>query len=184
MAYGLRPTKVNGDGYDTGGFAEIPIADAYAVNVFNGDPVVLNAGHVQMVAGVPADNAKPTIGPLVGCRYTDSDGNVKWAQYYNANGGASNTDAVAYVATGEGVWFRVQSNVAFANSQIGVQYALAAGGGGSTSTGNSSYTVNVTGGVAAAGAVILMGCPQDGENENSSTPTVFVKWAAGTHSDF
>jgi hypothetical protein len=183
-AFGFIPSKVNGDRANSGGFAEIPIAHAYATNIFNGDPVVLNAGHVQLVGGVPADNANPTIGPLVGCRYTDSDGNIHYAQYYNANGGSSNTDAFAYVATDENAWFRIQSNVAFADSQVGIQYALAAGAGGNTTTGNSSYSVNVTGGASAAGGVILMGCPQDGENENSSTPIVFVKWASGTHSDF
>jgi len=184
MAFGFRPSKVNGDSTNTGGFAEIPIASAYATSIFNGDPVVLNAGNVQLVAGVPADNANPTIGPLVGCRYTTSDGEIKYAQYYNANGGGSNTDAFAYVATKENLWFRIESNTAFATSQVGVQYALSAGSGGSTTTGNSSYIVDVTAGADAAGAVILMGCPQDDKNENTSSPVVFVKWASGTHSDF
>jgi len=183
MAFGLRPTKRNGDRANSSGFTELPIASAYASNIFNGDPVILNAGNVQLGAGVPQDNANPTIGVFVGCRYTNADGEIKYSQYYNAGGGSSNTDAFAYVATDDNTIFRAVGSSAFADSQVGTQVELAAGAGGSTATGNSSYVVtNAT--PTGTGGVIIMGCPRDGENENSSTPVLFVKWSSGTHSDF
>jgi len=88
------------------------------------------------------------------------------------------------VATGADQLFLVRSETAVANSQIGVQYELTAGSGGSTSTGNSSYDIDVSGGASGTGGVILVDWPKNGTNETSSTPDVIVKWASGTHSDF
>jgi len=182
MAYGLRPVKQNGSAYNTVGFTELPIADAYATNIFNGDPVQLSSGLIVVAAGVPKDNAQPVVGTLVGARWVDANGTPQWGQYYDGN--ADNTECFAFVATGTDQLFLVRSETAVANSQIGVQYDITAGAGGSTTTGNSSYDIDVSAGAAADGAVILVDWPKNGTNETSSTPDVIVKWASGTHSDF
>lgn len=180
MAYGLKPVKRRGANYETGGNAALVVADGYATAIFHGDPVTLSSGNV-VVAGIPQDDGAPTtIGVFLGCEYVSPDSQLRHSHHYDGN--AANTNIIAYVAADEDQLFKVESNAAFAQAQIGAQYALGAGAGGSTSTGNSSIFVDVTGGTSGTGGVVIVDIPRDGENEFSSTPDVIVKWAAGTHS--
>ena len=176
MAYGLRRAAKEGDGYNTGGFSEMRIADAYATNIFNGDCCELSSGNVIVSSGVPQgdDGADATIGFFVGCRYTDASGDLKWSQYYAGNSG--NTDAYAFICTDPNVLIQVQGNASWAQDQIGVQNQLVAASG-STSTGNSGWYVANSSSADTAGGVFIRGVIKDGKNENSSTPNLLVSFA-------
>ena len=128
-------------------------------------------------AGVPLDTDGNVVGFMSGCRYVDTSGTPTWSQYYPASGG---TEVYIFVAPcDKGALFEAVGSNAWNINQTGVQNAVTVGAGGSTATGNCSYVVNNATGSAGTGAVIIRGVKKDGENENSSTPVIYVQIADG-----
>ena len=176
MAYGLRRAGREGDGYNTSGFSEMAIADAYATDIYNGDCCELSSGNLIISTGVPQgdDSADATVGFLVGARWVDSNGTPTWGQYYDGNSG--NTECFGFIVTDLNVLIKVQGNAAWAQDQIGVQNQLVVGSG-NTTTGNSGWYVANSSSADATGGVFIRGVIKDGVNENSSTPDLLVSFA-------
>lgn len=178
MAFGLRNASNAFSGTNTGGLLRFQMADSYATATFAGDPIVLNAttGYAERDGAAPTNASGDVVGFAVGFHYTDASGRPTWSQYYPASGG---TDVYALVTpASKGNLFEVQGASAWNINQMGVQNALTAGAG-STSTGNSGYVVANSTTTAGTGAVIIRGVKEDGENENSSTPILYVQLADG-----
>jgi hypothetical protein len=178
MAYGLRQVAKEGDGYNTSGFSEMRIADGYNTAIFNGDCCELSSGNVIVSSGVPQgdDSADATIGFLVGCRYIDGNGDIKYAQYYKAD--TLTTDVYAYIVTDPNALIMVKGTSAWAQDQIGVQNQLVVGTGSAT-TGNSGWGVTNSSSADTAGGVFIRGVIKNGSNElaSNSTPDLLVSFA-------
>lgn len=69
---GLTPNRKLGGGYNSGGMTNYPIANAYAANIGEGDPVKLSAGVIQL-----ADNESKVLGVFAGCKYIDSQSQLR-----------------------------------------------------------------------------------------------------------
>ena len=181
MAYGLRPVQGvgTGYGYNSGGFSEFKVADGYTGNIFAGDFVeLLTDGTVQRQNTTTGESpviATPTLGVSVGCRYVDGNGTPTWAQYYA--GGASNTDIFLFVTSNPKQIYMIQGDEAMDQTDIGATFLVAgfAASAGSTSTGNSGIYLDSSTQNTTAQTVRCLAIPQDGANENSSTPNVIVQ---------
>jgi hypothetical protein len=144
-AYGLRPVRSLDGRPWSGAIRQIPIASGYNTNIFCGDAVDLTvAGQIELET---ADAAMNVVGVFMGCSYTDATLGFVQRQYWPANQVAS--DAVAYVCDDPFALFKVQADATLGQNSVGSNFALAAGSGGSTSTGNSSVvldadTINTT----------------------------------------
>jgi hypothetical protein len=131
---------VLGGRHYNGAFRQIPIASGYGTNLFTGDAVDLTvAGTVEAET---ADAAMNTIGVFMGCSYTDATLGYVQRQYWPANQVAS--DAVAYICDDPFALFKVQADGSLSQNSVGMNCALGAGSGGSTSTGNSSVVLDAS----------------------------------------
>jgi hypothetical protein len=178
MAFGLRNASNAFSGTNTGGLLRFQMADSYATATFAGDPIILNAttGYAERDAAAPTTASGDVVGFAVGFHYTNTQGTPTWSQYYPASGG---TDVYVLVTpASKSNLFEVQGANAWNINQMGVQNALTAGAG-STTSGNSGYTVANSTTTAGSGAVIIRGVKEDGVNENSSTPILYVQLADG-----
>ena len=139
MAYGLRPANTAGAGYHTGGFVEYKIG-TLGTAIFNGSCVTMTAGAGINVLAVPLGNAATTAGVLVGARWTNSEGEIKFGQSYD--GASTNTDAYAFVALASDTIFRIQGTAGFVENQRGTARPFTTGTPltGSAITGNSNLT--------------------------------------------
>lgn len=189
MAYGLRPYKGTafGQSYNTGGFSEYRIdVSAVTYDCFVGDFMTLTAtGEVTRTNGSTGATpvaGTPTIGVAVGFRYVNPDGETKFTQRYVGN--ASNTDAYAYIVDDPEAAFLVQATAAVTFADIGARAPVSnfAVADGSTALGLSGITLNAAA-IATTGTLALqiIGVPEDGSNENSSTPDVIVRLTPGVH---
>jgi len=178
MAFGLRNASNAFSGTNTGGLLRFQMADSYATSTFAGDPIILNAttGYAERQATAPVDTDGNVVGFAVGFRYVDTASTPQWAQYYPASGG---TDVYVLVTpASKSNLLEVQGNASWNINQTGVQNVLVTGAG-DTGTGNSGYVVANTDTTTNTGAVIIRGVKEDGKNENSSTPILYVQLADG-----
>jgi hypothetical protein len=180
MAYGLRPVQGvgTGYGYNTGGFAEFKVADDYAGAIFSGDFVeLLTGGTVQRQHTTTGESpiiATPTLGVAVGFRWVDSTGSPNWGQYYP---GGTATVIRAFVCSAPKQIYMIQGDEAMDQTDIGATFLVAgfAASAGSTSTGNSGIYLDSSTANSTAQTVRCLAIPEDGVNENSSTPNVIVQ---------
>ena len=180
MAYGLRPANTAGAGYHTGGFVEYQInPDEYNTAIFNGSCVTMTAGKGITLLPVPVGNAATTTGVLVGARWTNSEGEIKFGQSYDGNTTNEAGSAYAFVALASDTIFRVQGTAQFAAAQRGTPRTATTGATGSAITGNSNLTC--TNAVASAGssALVVIDVVNDGKQLSSATPDLLVRFASG-----
>ena len=178
MAFGLRNASNAFSGTNTGGLLRFQMADSYATATFAGDPIILNAGtgYAERDGAAPTNASGDVVGFAVGFHYTNTSSTPTWNQYYPASGG---TDVYVLVTpASKSNLLEVQGNAAWNINQMGVQNVLVTGAG-STTTGNSGYVVANSSTTTNTGAVIIRGVKEDGENENSSTPILYVQLADG-----
>ena len=188
--YGLRPVGMGGgagSGYNTGGFNEYRIdvsaVAAGATVIYSGDFVELTGtGEIDRQAGdttgeTPTTaNGVRTLGVAVGFRWKLASGEQKYGQYYPSV--STDTDAYAFVCDDPNQVYLIQSDGATTYADIGGNAPVDGFGTaeGSTTTGNSGIQldhslINTTNTLALR----ILGVPEDGSNENSSTPNVLVK---------
>jgi hypothetical protein len=174
MAYGLRPVNTAGAGYHTGGFIEYKI-NTLGTAIFNGGCVTMTAtGGIDALTD-PVSNATTTAGVLVGARWINAAGEIKYGQYYDGVG--TNTDAFAFVALASDTIFKVQGTTAFVDGHRGVPYNTS-GTSGSTITGNSDLAC--TNGTAGSNPpLVVIDVVDDGTQSGSSTPDLLVRFASG-----
>ena len=152
--YGLRPVnRVDGMAYAGATQAFLIDPAGYAVNIFNGSVVIINAnGYINISTATGADittnnlggSSIGAIGVFVGCEYINAQGQTIFAQYYPAN----TTGVVrAYVVTDPSVTFQAQLDGAGAQTVLGTNTFFAAAQStstGSTRTGSSTSSLTAT----------------------------------------
>jgi hypothetical protein len=138
--YGFQPIN-RVDGMPYAGATRSYAIDS-AADIFNGDLVIIVAGEVLPFPGTASGFP---VGVFVGCSYTNSSGQTVNGQYYPA--GAANgiakvvvDDQAAYkvAVTSTGNTISSALTAAVIGNNIAVQQGL----GGSTTTGNSSMSVD------------------------------------------
>ena len=178
MAYGLRTANTAGAGYHTGGFVEYKIG-TLGTAIFNGSCVTMVPGLGIAVLAVPIGTTANTAGVLVGARWTNSEGEIKFGQSYD--GASTNTDAYAFVALASDTIFRIQGTAGFVENQRGTARPFTAGTPltGSAITGNSNLTCDNDGTIAAAAPFIVIDVVNDGKQASSATPDLLVRFSSG-----
>jgi hypothetical protein len=135
--YGLRPVNLIGGQPYAGSTRMFKIANAYAANIFYGQPVASNGnGFIQADTSTTALPATGVVGVFMGCTYTDPSLKIKVFKQYWPTGTIA-TDAEAYVVDDPDVVMQVQADEAVAQTALGANIALVTSAG-STSTGNST----------------------------------------------
>ena len=189
--YGLRPVKrVDGMPY-AGAYSTYLIDPAgYAVNIYNGSVVYLNAnGYINIVTGTGADattNDWPTgstsvtggVGVFVGCSFINAQGQLIFSQYYPA----STTGVVqAFVVDDPMVLFQAQLDGTATQAAVGANTFFAAAQStstGNTRTGNSTSALESTV-VTVPAAFRILGFASP---VSDAFPDVLVKINLGFHS--
>lgn len=172
--YGFKPVnRLDGLPY-AGATRKLPIANAYAQNLFYGDVVQLSGGTVVRSSYTPTSSPTAaiagTIGIFLGCSYTNpTTGQKLFAQYYPASTAANDIEAIVVddpralmkvVVTTQGTSLaNTSTTVGYLNpAYVGTNlYQIGGAGGvtGSTTTGNSAFSVSgpvVSSGTSGAGA--------------------------------
>ncbi len=135
--YGLRPVNLIGGQPYAGSTRMFKIANAYAANIFYGQPVASNGnGYIQADTSTTALPATGVVGIFMGCTYTDPNLKYKVFKQYWPTGTVA-TDAEAYVVDDPDVVMQVQADEAVAITALGANIPLVASSG-STATGNST----------------------------------------------
>jgi len=148
--YGLRPVNLIGGQPYSGSTRLIKIANAYAANIFYGQPVTINsAGVVVAETGTTAVATTGVIGVFVGCTYTDPNLKYKVFKQYWPTGTVA-TDALAYVVDDPDVVMQAQAGGAIAQTDLGANIALGTSAG-DTLSGNATTPL----GTSAATTVTL-----------------------------
>ena len=140
--YGLRPVNLIGGQPYAGSTRLIKINNAYAANIFYGQPVSINSSGV-VVADTGTSNVAATgvVGVFVGCTYTDPNLKYKIFKQYWPTGTVA-TDAYAYVVDDPDVVMQVQADDAVTQAALGANIGLSTFAG-DTATGNSETSADV-----------------------------------------
>lgn len=189
-AYGLRPVN-RVDGMPYAGATQSFLIDpaGYAVNIFNGSVVILNAnGYINISTATGADitannlggSGVGAIGVFVGCEYINAQGQTINAQYYPAN----TTGVVkAFVVTDPSVVFQAQAAGPIPQADLGANTffsAVQSTSTGSTRTGNSTSSLVLTASVTASAAAFRIVGFASGPGDNFTD--LLVKFNPSAHS--
>ena len=194
--YGFKAVNELGGLPYAGSTRNVPIASGYAVNIYNGSLVYINAsGNLQIVTSTGADattNAFPTgtastgaLGVFVGCSYTNPSTKQKvFAQNWPTGTVAS--DAVGIVIDDDRCVFQVQADGSVAATALGANVILSAvqsTSTGNTTSGNSTTSVSATtqtttGAFRVVGFVDMVGFSTVGD----AYTDILVKFNPGYHS--
>lgn len=179
--YGFKPiNRLDGLPY-AGAVRQLPIANAYNQNIFYGDIVQISGGTIvrssMSAASSPGTAVAGTIGVFLGCQYTNpTTGQFQFNQYYPASTAAN--DIEAFVVDDPRALMKVvvttqSTSLANTGTTVGYLnpyyvgsnlYQIGGAGGvtGSTTTGNSKFSVS--------GAVITSGTAGAGDRVTSALP--------------
>ena len=186
--YGFRPiNEVSGTPY-AGATRKLPIASGYAVNIFYGSIVIINAtGTIELCTDIgSAGDPFPagTIGVFMGCSYTDATLGFVNRQYWPASTVAS--DALAFIVDDPQVAFQVQADATMAQATLGMNAPLAAvqsTSTGSTATGNSNVALDATtAATTGIGFRVVDFIDAPGSEVGDAFTDVVVKFNPGSHS--
>jgi len=139
--YGLRPVNLIGGQPYAGSTRLVKINNAYAANIFYGQPVSVNASGV-VIADTGTSNVAATgvVGVFVGCTYTDPNLKYKIFKQYWPTGTVA-TDAYAYVVDDPDVVMQIQADDAVAQTDLGANIGFSTFSG-DTATGNSETSAD------------------------------------------
>lgn len=157
--YGFKPVNLIGGRVYSGSTRMIPIAEAYATGIYNGDLVGFTAGTLKSSAIAYNTNSPVagTLGVFAGCEYSTLGGPIYGKnryQYWAASTIAQ--DAIAYVVDDPNAVFKVavlaQSSAGASNTAttlgavsqayVGSNVSAVTGTAGSTATGDSAWGVS------------------------------------------
>ena len=140
--YGLRPVNLIGGQPYAGSTRLIKINNAYASNIFYGQPVSINSSGVVIAeTGTSNVAAKGVVGVFVGCTYTDPSLKYKLFQQYWPSGTVA-TDAYAYVVDDPDVVMQIQADDAVTQADLGANIGFSTFSG-DTATGDSKTSADV-----------------------------------------
>lgn len=135
--YGLRPVNLIGGQPYAGSTRLIKIANAYAANIFYGQPVSINStGVVIAETGTTTVAATGVVGIFAGCTYTDPNLKYKVFKQYWPTGTVA-TDAFAYVIDDPDVVMQGQANGIVAQTDLGANIGFGTSAG-DTLSGNAT----------------------------------------------
>lgn len=135
--YGLRPVNLIGGQPYAGSTRLIKINNAYAANLFYGQPVSVNtSGVVIAETGTSTVAATGVVGVFVGCTYTDPNLKYKVFKQYWPTGTVA-TDAYAYVVDDPDVVMQAQADGSVAQTALGANIGFGTSAG-DTTTGNAT----------------------------------------------
>ena len=185
--YGLKPLNLIGGLPYAGSTREIPIASGYNTNIFYGSVVnIVTSGTLTLVTTIgTVGSAFPagTIGVFLGCSYTGTDGQKKYAQYWPANQVA--TDAVGFVVDDDRCVFQAQCAGSMAQSALGANIGLNAVQStytGSTLFGNSNVALSAAPLTTAEAFRIVGFVNAPGSAVGDAFTDVLVKFNGSQHS--
>lgn len=140
--YGLRPVNLIGGQPYAGSTRLFKINNAYAANIFYGQPVSVNASGV-VIAETGTSNVAATgvVGVFVGCTYTDPNLKYKVFKQYWPTGTVA-TDAYAYVVDDPDVVMQVQADDTVPQTALGANIGFSTSAG-DTNTGNATTSADV-----------------------------------------
>jgi len=107
MPFGFRLSRTSGQGENFGGQQEYAVNPANTTAIFNGDPVSISGGYVELATGANASNIQ---GIFNGCQYVGPDGSYEFKPYWNGVAGSS--DVKAAVVEAEGSRFLIEMDAA------------------------------------------------------------------------
>jgi hypothetical protein len=132
---GLTPARTLGNISDNAGLDEFKIASGYSTSLFTGDIVQLSAtGNLEVCAA-----GGDAIGVFMGCRYTDSAGEIQYKKYWPASTVAA--DAKGLVSSYQGRTFRAKANGTVAQVDPTEIFVMDTTVAGNAATGRSGMTV-------------------------------------------
>jgi len=155
-AFGLMPVRhLSGNGYSRANV--YTITSGLAENIFTGDVVIVTSGGVITPHSATEVN---NIGVFGGVSYTATDGSYVYSQYWPS--GTVATNIKAYVYDDPYTVFKAQSAGTPAQTNIMNCCDLVAGAG-STTTGQSGFTLSGTmaAGTATAKIISLLDTPDN-----------------------
>ena len=139
--YGLRPVNLIGGQPYAGSTRLIKINNAYAANIFYGQPVSINSSGVVVAdTGTTTVAATGVVGVFVGCTYTDPNLKYKIFKQYWPTGTVA-TDAYAYVVDDPDVVMQIQADDTVAQTALGANIGFSTFSG-DTATGNSETSAD------------------------------------------
>lgn len=139
--YGLRPVNLIGGQPYAGSTRLFKINNAYAANIFYGQPVSVNSSGVVIAeTGTSNVAAKGVVGVFVGCTYTDPNLKYKIFKQYWPTGTVA-TDAYAYVVDDPDVVMQIQADDAVTQADLGANIGFSTFSG-DTATGNSETSAD------------------------------------------
>lgn len=139
--YGLRPVNLIGGQPYAGSTRLIKINNAYAANIFYGQPVSINSSGVVVAdTGTTTVAATGVVGVFVGCTYTDPNLKYKIFKQYWPTGTVA-TDAYAYVVDDPDVVMQIQADDAVTQADLGANIGFSTFSG-DTATGNSETSAD------------------------------------------
>ena len=140
--YGLRPVNLIGGQPYAGSTRLIKINNAYAANIFYGQPVSINSSGVVIAeTGTTTVAATGVVGVFVGCTYTDPNLKYKIFKQYWPTGTVA-TDAFAYVVDDPDVVMQIQADDTVPQTDLGANIGFSTFSG-DTNTGNSETSADV-----------------------------------------
>jgi hypothetical protein len=175
--YGLRPVNLIGGQPYAGSTRLIKIANAYAANIFYGQPVAINAsGVVVAETGTTTIASTGVVGVFVGCTFTDP--NLKYKIFRQSwPTGTVATDAFAYVVDDPDVVMQIQADDTVPQTSLGLNIGFNTFAG-DTNTGNSETSADVgTAAVTATLPLRIVGFVDGPESAVGDAFTdLLVKW--------
>ena len=174
--YGLRPVNLIGGQPYAGSTRMMKIANAYAANIFYGQPVAINSsGVIVAETGTTAVATNGVVGVFVGCTYTDPNLKYKVFRQYWPTGTVA-TDAEAYVVDDPDVVMQAQAGGSITQADIGANIALGTSSG-STSTGNSTTPLGSSAATTATLPLRIVGFVDGPDSAVGDAFTdILVKW--------
>lgn len=172
--YGLRPVNLIGGQPYAGSTRLMKIANAYASNIFYGQPVSINASGV-VIAETGTSNVAATgvVGVFVGCTYTDPNLKYKVFKQYWPSGTVA-TDAQAYVVDDPDVVMQAQAGGSITQADLGANIALGTASG-DTATGNSTTPLGTSASQTATLPLRIVGFVDESAIGDAYTD-ILVKW--------
>jgi len=147
-AFGLRPINLAGGAPNSNGTNAYFIASG-ASAIYQGSPVIVtNDGTIAITGSASGDTYKH-IGAFAGCEYVSSvTGKKVWSKYWPGSGADTNFDIVGYVYDNPVQRFVLATDATFTNratakAAIFENTQFNTGTSGSTTTGNSSASMDV-----------------------------------------
>ena len=147
-AFGLRPITLNGGAANSTGTSAYFIAsDASAI--YQGSPVIATNGGGIAITGSASGDTYKHVGVFAGCDYVSSvTGKKTWSNYWPGSGANTNFDIVGHVYDNPNQQFTIATDAtitdrATAKAAIWENSQFNTGTSGSTTTGNSSSSLDV-----------------------------------------